>query len=1450
MPKKSSPTTPPASLSQSPKITLQQVLPEICNDEFLAYLKSQKDECPDQNQKFLEYLKTGLIILEYKHLVLALRNGYIELLEGIFDQLNFFEKTYLFSHDKVSPKNYNLLHYLADKSNLSLGLQNNPEKISKIANLLLRNYVGINHLDSNGVTPLILAIQLENEVLFSTLLEQPLLIVSHFDFSEKNALDYALELSIAKKDNPQEYLKSINDYFIKLVHAGILIVDTSENLDDISFQRQLDKIDLILDLTFDRKADLRIDEFDKFLLLSIIFFKNYNSDVANLLSLDPKKIYDEKNEANSQKFKFTKKILDSEYFKKLLENFELHKDKFYENFVLHKAIFYLNYDLKKASTELLISGTSGELTYDGDPRIFMDVLESIFSPNSLVSPHSTPASHALKSIFEREDKLECFKKLFSKVFDPNYNVKIKDQCRNFFYWGYISRSLDCINISATEKEIFSEIASLIMEVDFAYYNFFDADRKRDFYIYFILIYKYNNQLFVKKNNGVLVIPLFRPDKTSDRYIYNCLSSELISSIPEINKKIGELKLVSYCFLEEMRGIDIFDFILQNETYYLGKTDLVDFEIRKDSTMFYNSSFGLVSYRGEYSDGKFHGKGALEFQIKLINDFKKYITTYEANLPSFNISPQAKEDFRKCLKKLEKFTQKNYLRYVGEFKNGLFHGQGYLEMTDGSVYQGQFKDGKPNGIGNVFIKKSQGLVHEYKGKFIKGEIVVSTKDLQSAKTTFEKDKGFKRLQDFELKGIQVLKVETEEKTSQPEYKESLKVARFVGDAFAKLYNLELNKKLENELKFIDLKNELSSLIRALKFLESKLEDNQAILEIRQSIGMSGYRDDGGNHLKIFSDQEHYSKTLNEKSQRILKENISLNSRIVQYRQNIEKLQDFIKTSQETLEKGLSLTHNKTEDDQTIPPEKFSVVFDFRFIARRLKLSLDEKMIIDSSQSDRDFIGDLVDFLNSKSLVEKIKGDKLEMHDKTKLDHKLREIFKIDINQELLGELSRSAEDLLREVSAEISASDTSDFPLLGYNSRTISPQKKQKTRPTKQAEAKEVRGLEEGELEEAKEVGGSEEGGLEEAKEALELKAEAEEQQTPSLVARYSLQQNSDLWNLLCGASLQTNTFENLPINHRLLYVDLNNFATGCANIEDEETENLAGLRISHLKQIFHQELDSLIEKIAQHRQYDQQQQTNLKSHIYIHNAYCIGGESLKDCLQKNYQKIFFQGVTGELEGLGHARGANIEELKKSIWTIRKLTKIHNDFQSLTVKKEYPLSIQKFELSLQNKMTLKNQKTEKKYSGSHRLEISDDEEFIHNLCQYFRKNPPTETQTELQEVKDSLIDFLSSGLSEISAQQTIFKDLKQDFIDEAKQIKESPSSDEILVKLLDSQFSILEFLAKETTDKLHQLRETCEKKYSEINKHFQEVEDSKSRQGIRGKSFRRFDGQENGQAARN
>jgi len=38
------------------------------------------------------------------------------------------------------------------------------------------------------------------------------------------------------------------------------------------------------------------------------------------------------------------------------------------------------------------------------------------------------------------------------------------------------------------------------------------------------------------------------------------------------------------------------------------------------------------------------------------------------------------------------------KYVGEFKDGLRHGQGTLTLIDGSKYVGEFKDGRRHGQG--------------------------------------------------------------------------------------------------------------------------------------------------------------------------------------------------------------------------------------------------------------------------------------------------------------------------------------------------------------------------------------------------------------------------------------------------------------------------------------------------------------------------------------------------------------------------------------------------------------------------------------------------------------------------------------------------------------------------------------------------------------------------------
>jgi len=51
-------------------------------------------------------------------------------------------------------------------------------------------------------------------------------------------------------------------------------------------------------------------------------------------------------------------------------------------------------------------------------------------------------------------------------------------------------------------------------------------------------------------------------------------------------------------------------------------------------------------------------------------------------------------------------------YLGEYKDGKFHGQGTFIWNDGYYHEGEFMDGTPNGQGTETLPNGQ-LVGEYK-----------------------------------------------------------------------------------------------------------------------------------------------------------------------------------------------------------------------------------------------------------------------------------------------------------------------------------------------------------------------------------------------------------------------------------------------------------------------------------------------------------------------------------------------------------------------------------------------------------------------------------------------------------------------------------------------------------------------------------------------------------------
>lgn len=66
-----------------------------------------------------------------------------------------------------------------------------------------------------------------------------------------------------------------------------------------------------------------------------------------------------------------------------------------------------------------------------------------------------------------------------------------------------------------------------------------------------------------------------------------------------------------------------------------------------------------------------------------------------------------------------FTYPSGSTYVGEFKDDKFNGQGTLTLKDGVKYVGKFKDNKRHGQGKLILPDGRIFSGEYKeGKFIK------------------------------------------------------------------------------------------------------------------------------------------------------------------------------------------------------------------------------------------------------------------------------------------------------------------------------------------------------------------------------------------------------------------------------------------------------------------------------------------------------------------------------------------------------------------------------------------------------------------------------------------------------------------------------------------------------------------------------------------------------------
>ncbi|MGI9511398.1 MAG: MORN repeat-containing protein [Anderseniella sp.] len=127
------------------------------------------------------------------------------------------------------------------------------------------------------------------------------------------------------------------------------------------------------------------------------------------------------------------------------------------------------------------------------------------------------------------------------------------------------------------------------------------------------------------------------------------------------------------------------------------------------------------YDGEMSDGRFHGKGLMRFQVEKGKGFDRLEGTFAMGEPEGEARfDAANGDFYTGgFHKGERHGMGYYRlvtgeQYYGDFENGQRHGMGFLIDNDGNAFLGQFENGEAKGAG--VVENSDGS--KFQGEFAK------------------------------------------------------------------------------------------------------------------------------------------------------------------------------------------------------------------------------------------------------------------------------------------------------------------------------------------------------------------------------------------------------------------------------------------------------------------------------------------------------------------------------------------------------------------------------------------------------------------------------------------------------------------------------------------------------------------------------------------------------------
>lgn len=141
------------------------------------------------------------------------------------------------------------------------------------------------------------------------------------------------------------------------------------------------------------------------------------------------------------------------------------------------------------------------------------------------------------------------------------------------------------------------------------------------------------------------------------------------------------------------------------------------------------------YIGDYNNNKRHGNGYHHFANRIVykgkydNDMKVGGIVFEPELKKIIYEGGWFGDLYNGTGKLTRLTEE---RYVGEFRNGKFHGKGLLKWPNGSSYEGDFVDGNREGHGKFIYHYGD----EYVGSFARNKFNGSGKYTWANGDTYE------------------------------------------------------------------------------------------------------------------------------------------------------------------------------------------------------------------------------------------------------------------------------------------------------------------------------------------------------------------------------------------------------------------------------------------------------------------------------------------------------------------------------------------------------------------------------------------------------------------------------------------------------------------------------------------------------------------------------------------